>query len=121
MWKYIPVYKLIPFSVFRFAIKIYRPLAGNLNPKEARVFQNMLDAFPAKFFNWAVHQVLHWKQTERIPNIVHIHGDKDRLFPLRKKVQLNYVVKGGTHFMVVHEGPEIAHFLMERLDSLSPN
>lgn len=121
MWKYIPVYKLIPFAVFRWAIKLYRPLAGGLSKKEADAFQTMLDQFPGKFFNWAMHQVLHWKQTQDIPNVYHIHGDKDGLFPIRLKKRVDLLVKGGNHFMVVNKGRQIAHFLLERLESDSPS
>jgi len=38
---------------------------------------------------------------------VHIHGDQDRIFPI-KNIKPDYVIKGGTHMMVWNRADEIS-------------
>ena len=41
-----------------------------------------------------------WKRVTEIENIIHIHGDKDPIFPI-KKIKNCIVVPGGTHIMLI--------------------
>ena len=36
------------------------------------------------------------------PNLVHIHGDKDLIFPIENIID-SIVVKGGTHIMILNK------------------
>jgi pimeloyl-ACP methyl ester carboxylesterase len=63
------------------------------------------------YLDWAVNAVLNWKNTWRPSKLYHIHGDADRIFPL-KKVTPDYVVKGGTHFMIFSQAKEVNDCLL---------
>lgn len=62
------------------------------------VSQDLLD--------WSVNAILNWKNDWHPTKLYHIHGDADKIFPL-KKVQPDYVVKGGTHFMIFSQAQDV--------------
>lgn len=58
------------------------------------------------YLDWAVNAVLNWKNDWQPSKLYHIHGDADKIFPL-KKVNPDYIVKGGTHFMIFNRAKEV--------------
>lgn len=67
-----------------------------------------------EFNEWAVDQVVHWRNEEEIPNLVHIHGTRDRIFP-SFYVNDAIWIKGGSHFMVVNRAKEISKIIRKEL------
>jgi hypothetical protein len=60
-----------------------------------------------KYVDWAIDQILNWKNTWVPPNTSHIHGENDRMFPLRN-IQPTHVIKKGTHIMILNKADEIS-------------
>ena len=54
-----------------------------------------------QYSNWAVNTILNWKNEYLPENLFHIHGAKDRIFPL-KKVRPDYIVNTGGHLMIMN-------------------
>jgi len=63
---------------------------------------------------WAIHQILHWKNRFIPGNLIHIHGDKDRIIPI-KRLKTSIVIKGAGHFMTVTHSQEVEKLLEEML------
>lgn len=61
------------------------------------------------YLDWAIHEVLNWQNNWQPVNIHHIHGDADKIFPLKKISQLHamHIIKGGGHFMVYNRSAEV--------------
>ena len=96
-------------------------MGGAMQKKEMLMISTMLDKSSGTFFKWAVHQVLHWKQHGIVTPIIHIHGTRDKLFPIRY-IKDPIPVKGGNHFMVVYKGKEISKIITSYLSpAVSPN
>lgn len=70
--------------------------------------------FDKKFGDWAIEQILHWKNETYPPNLFHIHGTADRILPIRY-VKPDFVVSGGGHLMVFNRAEEISEVLSEEL------
>lgn len=41
--------------------------------------------------------------------IIHIHGDRDKTFPIRNIKNVTHVINGGNHFMIYRNATEIAN------------
>ncbi|PHO00078.1 alpha/beta hydrolase, partial [Rhodobacteraceae bacterium 4F10] len=54
--------------------------------------------------------VLHWKQEESIPGIIHIHGKKDEVFPI-KYIKNSIEIENGTHVMILNKAKTISEIL----------
>ena len=46
--------------------------------------------------------MISWNQEETSSDIIHIHGDKDPVFPI-KNISNCIIVKGGTHIMIINK------------------
>ena len=65
-----------------------------------------------QYLAWGVDQVLKWKGTEFIKGlpVVHIHGDRDHLFPI-KYIKGATAVQGGPHVMILTHGKIVGNLL----------
>ena len=73
---------------------------GDLVKKRVMYYKRYLSVRDPKYLKWAVKQQINWKRTSIIPNLVHIHGDKDNVFPSRY-IKNAIIVKDGTHAMIL--------------------
>ena len=71
----------------------------------------------AKFMTLAFHQVVTWKNELIPPNVFHIHGESDRIFPYRY-VREDFSVSRGGHFMIMNRAEYISS-LIQRIIELN--
>lgn len=115
----IGLHKLIPMKRVLKSKTINHWLFGTRTEHEKRVLDQILADSDPVFTKWAIHQITHWKRTERIPSsLLHIHGDADRIFKIGN-VNPDYVIKDGTHFMTVSKHEEVSIVIQEALSKLS--
>jgi hypothetical protein len=50
---------------------------------------------------------LNWKNDWYPENIVHIHGEHDKIFPV-KKLKPTHVIKEGTYIMIINKAEELS-------------
>jgi len=68
------------------------------------------------YLDWAVKNMLCWNVVDSNPNIIHIHGTADNVFPI-KNIKNCIAVKGGTHAMILTK----AKWFNENLPNLLDN
>lgn len=73
---------------------------GVRGPFETTLLKQILKDMNPIFFKWAIHQVLHWRNTFIPPGLIHIHGTADRLLPVQF-VKADEQIPHGGHFMVL--------------------
>lgn len=78
-----------------------------------KLFDAILADADADFLVWAFDELLHWKGNGH-ERLHHIHGNKDRLIPVRN-VSADMIVNGGSHMMIVDEGRQISETLLRIL------
>ncbi|HEY9007833.1 alpha/beta fold hydrolase [Ohtaekwangia sp.] len=66
------------------------------------------------FLEWAIEQIVRWKNKTVPANVILIHGTSDRLLPFS---QADYTISQGGHFMVVNRSQEISMILRKVLCS----
>ncbi|ESU22828.1 hypothetical protein FEDK69T_17310 [Flavobacterium enshiense DK69] len=94
------MYKLIPKRLFS---KVEYLLKYSKSPRmkeRLELYRTYLSVNDVKYLTWAIENVLMWGRTEVDEKVVHIHGDKDDVFPI-KNIKNCIVVKGGTHAMIL--------------------
>lgn len=106
----INLHQIVPASL----MKLHHPLADwffGITSKEDRLLlKNILNDTDPYFLKWAIHQIVHWKNVDIPKNIIHIHGDADKIIPV-KNLKADYIISGGGHFMTVNKAEEISHIL----------
>jgi len=94
-------YKLMPTALVS-KIDNWEKLAfGDFAKKRAALYQKYLSVNDKTYLDWAIEKIVCWDQEESIEGIVHIHGDKDIVFPITHIDDCIRVEKG-THVMIIN-------------------
>ena len=94
-------YKLIPTQLFENLDTLARFTFGSSIIKQRlKLYEKFLSVHDKVYLDWAIEQILNWKRTEIDPDVIHIHGDADEVFP-PKYIKKYISVKGGTHIMIL--------------------
>ena len=99
--------KLVPLGYSRITEPIQNRMLGVSNEEERKIAVHYRKTADKKYVAWAVHQAINWKSDELQVKIYHIHGDKDRMFPI-KKLRPDYVIKNAGHFMILNRADEVS-------------
>lgn len=106
--------RMIPIRPYSFITKIGNKRLGVTNADEEQMVEAYRKSVNAGYLDWAVNQILNWKN-DWVPNgVIHIHGDEDKIFPIRE-IRATHIIKGATHFMVHNRAREVAQCIEEAL------
>jgi pimeloyl-ACP methyl ester carboxylesterase len=112
--KAIPLNKATPAFMIKGGAKILQPIVEPDRNKNKDTFKKMLRAKNRKYLKRTVNMIINWERTTYSNKIIHIHGDNDHTIPI-KNVKVNYVIKNGSHMMMLTKGEEINKLLIEIL------
>ena len=74
-------------------------------------FLSMVNSMKPGYIKNSIHCIVNWKQHNCLrPDIIHIHGDADKLLTY-SSVKADYTIKGGNHAMIINKATEINHLL----------
>lgn len=109
----IGLHKTLPVSFLKAATLLNRVLGAGTKEDKAVVYHYIKNADP-QFVRWSINAIVNWNQPERLPGIIHLHGDKDHLLPVRF-THPDYLVKNGGHLMVLNKAKEVNLLLRQIL------
>ena len=95
-------YKLIPMKLILNIENLAKYSFGEKINKRIKLYEKFLAMRDLHYLQWAVENVILWDRNERDENVIHIHGDKDDVFPI-KYIKSCIIVKGGTHIMILNK------------------
>ncbi|MCK0109316.1 alpha/beta hydrolase [Flavobacteriaceae bacterium S0825] len=95
-------YKLLPTQFVSNFESFAKYTFGETIKKRVNLYKKYLSVNDKRYLDWAIHNMICWEQDEVISNIIHIHGDKDPVFPI-KNISDSIIVKGGTHIMIINK------------------
>ncbi|MBV8390497.1 MAG: alpha/beta hydrolase [Mucilaginibacter sp.] len=111
-YRYFPLYKLIPSDWLPQTGFIVRRVMGRMSNHHQQLFVSMLKGASPWFIKWAIGAILHWDNQTIPPNVYHIIGDKDQVFPYQR-IKGATIIKGGTHIMIYTKAKEINNWLKD--------
>ncbi|MCO6173981.1 alpha/beta hydrolase [Flavobacterium sp. NRK F10] len=96
-------YKLIPTGLLANTDSLVKYSFGNsIVAKRIKLYEKYLSVRDKYYLDWSIQNVVNWSRTEPDDEVVHIHGDKDEVFPIQY-ISDCIVVKGGTHIMIINK------------------
>lgn len=95
-------YKLLPTQFVSNFESFAKHAFGETIKKRVELYKKYLSVDDKRYLDWALKNMVCWEQEDSIPNIIHIHGDKDPVFPI-KNISDSIIVKGGTHIMIINK------------------
>jgi pimeloyl-ACP methyl ester carboxylesterase len=94
-------YKLLPLQLILKVEDLAKYSFGAKINERLKLYEKYLAVRDVKYLGWAIEQVMLWDRCEPDPDVIHIHGDADEVFPA--KYIKNYIpIKDGTHIMIVN-------------------
>lgn len=98
--------KLFPMYSYR----TIRPIAdyklGITTKQEKELVNFYRDNLDIQYSNWGINALVNWKNKKIPENLYHIHGTKDRIFPI-KNIKPDFTIKDGGHLMILNKSEEV--------------
>jgi len=116
----LPLHRLFPAKLLSKSEWLLGIVMGATSPMHKKIMMELLRDNVPGFNDWAVNTVIHWKNTIVAADVVHIHGNKDNMLPLRY-VKADYVIDGGTHFMIATKARAISKIVLDELKDILPD
>jgi pimeloyl-ACP methyl ester carboxylesterase len=111
--RWLPIHRVFPFKsllwmAYWFAFWIFSVQA----PEERQLLKSILLDTDAHFLKWALHKVVTWKN-ETIPDSIHhIHGTRDRIFPIRP-IHADFLIEKGGHLIVLSCAAQVSTLIQK--------
>ena len=99
--RYTKAHKLLPTGLINNVELLAKYAFGETVSKRLDLYEQYLGIRDKRYIDWAIDQIVNWQQTEAPKNLVHIHGEKDSVFPI-SNIKDCITVKNGTHTMIIH-------------------
>ncbi len=112
------LYQITPFRLLKFANFFINWFFGAKRSEEKKLMADIIRDADISLLKWSVKQILLWRSDKFPKNIFHIHGDHDRLLPLKNK-NVDAIIKGGGHLMIYNRAEEIGNILKKQLEIIS--
>lgn len=106
--------KIFPLRSFALIEPLENYNLGIENEEELKLVREYRKNIGQQYTNWATHQIIDWKNEWKPLNLVHIHGGKDHIFPIRN-IKADYVIENGGHFMIMNRAEKVNNILHQIL------
>jgi pimeloyl-ACP methyl ester carboxylesterase len=100
------LHKIVPLRSFAIIKPLENHNLGIETKEEMRLVKSYRRHIEQKYTNWAVNQIVNWKNGSAPERMIHIHGGRDHIFPLRN-IKADYVIPDGGHFMIMNRADKI--------------
>lgn len=107
-------HKILPIKAFSNIEKYEKFAFGKMLKGRVKLYKKYLSMRDELYLPWAIDTIVNWKEEKTDPDIIHIHGTKDAIFPI-KNIGECIKIEGGTHIIVLTRAREINEILAEKL------
>ncbi len=77
-------------------------------------YLGMINSMVPNYFTYCINMIVSWTRKKIDANIIHIHGNTDRLLS-HKNIYFNYIVDNGGHAMILFNAIEINKIIEKEL------
>lgn len=111
------IHRLIPVRLLKHANMLTYFFFGMKTKAEKELLKGILDATDPVFLKWAINAIVHWQNDAFVPGLVHLHGDKDHILPIKNIPTVDFTISNGGHLMTFCRATEINNTLEVILNS----
>ena len=108
------VHKILPTSFLTsdnmLSYAVFRKMYSGRLPDLKEVFE-FRDHY---YLKWSMDKIVNWENKTGIKNFMHIHGDKDIVFPF-SNIENAEKISGGTHVMIMNKSKKISELINQKL------
>lgn len=108
------LYKVLPVVLLPLLLPFLYWFFGPLDNEGRRLVAAFLKETNPVLLKWSLGKISRWQNAEPMESCLHIHGNRDRAFPVRL-TKPDYTIIGGGHFCVLTHAHEINQILLKEL------
>ena len=99
------IHHLLPLNWIDDLEKLLLFVFGPSIKSRVDTYKKYLSERDPDYLKWSINQIVNWKQIKYDNNIIHIHGEKDKVFPLNYlERNKNFItIKNGTHATILRD------------------
>lgn len=110
--RYFPLYKLVNKKIMMLIFPVTAWILGAKTADQKKMLKAVIQHTSMPFVKWCIWALGKWKQEDNQPNVIHIHGTKDKLLPFQY-VHPDYSINNGEHLMIRNRAPELSALLLK--------
>jgi len=111
--------RLVPGRLFKKPNFLIYQLFGAKNEKDRQLLLEIFKDASPRYLYWSINQILNWKNDFIPSGYYHIHGEKDKLLPV-KRTHPHKIIKGAGHLMILTHAGEVGRLINEELVKNTP-
>jgi pimeloyl-ACP methyl ester carboxylesterase len=108
--------KIFPLKSTKLTAPIQNKILGISTNDEKKLVYSLRKNANQVYINWAVNEAINWKNEQIPTQIFHLHGNADKMFPI-KKINADIIINNGGHFMIMNKAAEISKHLQQIVNS----
>ena len=108
------IHKILPFQWIDNLDKLALFAFGNGIKKKIKLYMKYLSFKDPNYLKWAMDCIVNWDQKETIKDLIHIHGKKDNVFPVKNLSGKVHLIEGN-HAIIITRAHQINKLLIELL------
>jgi pimeloyl-ACP methyl ester carboxylesterase len=101
------LHKIYSMKSYKITQPFQNLFLGATSQDEKAMANNYRKNANTSYVKWAVNQILNWQNKEVPAPVFHIHGNADRMFPV-KKVKADAIITNGKHLMIMTKANEVS-------------
>ena len=113
----VPLYKFFNRKVILASFPIWARAFGYNSEKGRKLFKQMIGGCSDNYFKWSMNKIVNFNGNNNRSNLIHIHGSRDKTFPLRL-IRDPIVIEDGSHFMVISKAEDVSEVINIELKKL---
>ncbi len=103
-------HKIIPTKLFSNIEKYEKFVYGDLFKNRVKLYKKFLSMRDELYLPWSIHAIVNWDREETDPDVIHIHGTNDFVFP-SENIKDYIPIEEGTHIMILDKAKLISPIL----------
>lgn len=108
------LHKLLPTRLLKKSNFVTNWFFGTTSAHEKELLKQVLIDTDPRFLKWAIDKIVRWANRVRPDKLIHIHGTKDRILPLRF-VTCDLKIEHGGHLMTLNKADELTEIIKQQL------
>ena len=110
------IHRILPFQWINNLDKLALFAFGNGIKNKIKLYQKYLSFRDPNYLKWAMDCIVNWDQKDIIKGLIHIHGKKDNVFPV-KNISDNVHLIEGNHAIIITKANQISKLLSKLLNN----
>lgn len=107
--------RLIPMKPYPILEPIENYNLGVEDKEQKQLLREYRQNLNLQYSNWAIDRVVNWQNKWIPPNFIHIHGTKDRIFPIGNIINPDYVIRNAGHLLLMNNAEEVNEIFKKEL------